>query len=261
MSSSKEIGKRSKLPWETKVDRSRRSRPMPDEALDIREAQDRARAHQKYIDDKEQSGLGTLDKEASLTATLASKKAQKLHNEYVTMRRLEPQTIDGQYSCKYSAWESALAAGPRGATSGGLRPLGITQFAKILAKGSDEGNTHKMQAKLNEAVKAAGGDLQQSREFKLLEPDSKGSFGKRSHGSVQKLESGTVHKINDEMSQIQKDEQLRLRKELEEQRAMARQISQFLKAMKARNPLKDKRKFEDTIQHNHGPSPGGWGSV
>ena len=245
--------KKSKLPWEVKVDRNRPYRPMPQE-LDDREAKERARAHKKYQADRDKSGLAALDKEASLTATLASKKAHKLANELQIMRALEPQTIDGEYTCKFSAWESAIAAGPRGATSGGLRDLGPLQFWKILQRGSDEGNTKKLQAKLDEAVKAAG-------DIKLIPPDAKGAVGKQKYGSVQKIESQTIHKITAEMSEVEKQEKMRLRQELEEQRTMARQINEFLKAQRARNPLRDRRKFEDTTNHHHGPAMGGWGAL
>lgn len=247
------IKKRTKLPWEVKVDPKRTSLPMPDEP-GYREAKEKARAHKKYQADREKSGLAALDKEASMTATLASKKAHKLANELQIMRALEPQTVDGEYTCKFSAWESAIAAGPRGATSGGLRDLGPLQFWKILQRGSDDENTKNLQAKLDESLKAAG-------DIKLISPDAKGAFGKRKYGSVQKIEAATVHAITAEMSQIQKQEKIRLRQELEEQRTMARQINEFLKAQRARNPLRDRRKFEDTTNHHHGPAMGGWGSL
>lgn len=241
-----------KLPWEAKVDRKRKSRPMPDEQLEARGKQEKIRVHKKYMANREKTGDAPVDKQASMSANQASSKAKKLAGELAIMRSLEPKTIDGEYSCKFSAWESGIAAGPMGATSGGLRPLGPEQFSKILAKGSDDANTRKMQEKLSAAIGAA-------KDVKLISPDTKGAAFQRKFGSVQKIEVASVHKIKAEMSQIQKDEKMRLRQELEEQRALARQVNDFVRAQRARNPLKDHRKFEDTLMPTQGPSMGGWG--
>jgi hypothetical protein len=44
----------------------------------------------------------------------------------------ERETVDGQYSEIWGADKSAIAAGPMGAASGGLRPLGANQFVRLL---------------------------------------------------------------------------------------------------------------------------------
>ncbi len=46
----------------------------------------------------------------------------------------ERETVDGQYSEIWGADKSAIAAGPKGAATGGLRPLGANQLVKLLTQ-------------------------------------------------------------------------------------------------------------------------------
>jgi len=65
------------------------------------------------------------------------------------------QTVDGYYSEQWGADKSALAAGPMGAASGGLRPMGIWQFTEVLQSALRDNLYRQQLADLNQAGKVA----------------------------------------------------------------------------------------------------------
>lgn len=232
----------------------RNTRPMPDELPESAQRYfqkfERIKIHRDYTEAQERTGNAALNKLLYDQKQEAKRKAKDLSRELDVMRQFEPSTIDGEYSARFNAEQSGIAAGPRGAASGGLRPLGILEFFTILDKRFDEKLEQARQnKKVNDAIRAAG-------KVKLV---SNFRYGANLGGS-EHYSAKLIHKIDASMTQIQKDEQMQLREELKAQREMSRMISTFLKEQRARNPVK-KKDLPDQIPPMHGPGFNGWGSI
>lgn len=117
-----------------KPHKSKRKRGAKEKLMARAVNQDRAARWSNYYQEK-------AEQRAHLEGQRENLKAQKRAlNKY----EKERETVDGQYSEIWGADKSAIAAGPMGAATGGLRPLGANQFVKLL-----------QQASKNEEVKRA----------------------------------------------------------------------------------------------------------
>ncbi|MBA4026684.1 MAG: hypothetical protein C0473_00430 [Cyanobacteria bacterium DS3.002] len=124
--------------------KSKRQEPKKPDALKLKEASESRRKGLKGIKEKpkrpvseKEKSLSTAvkdDKKARLSEHLKQKAASRasldkqkasLEGEVKALNKLSSvrETIDGQYTARFSGFESAIAAGPMGAASTGLRKL------------------------------------------------------------------------------------------------------------------------------------------
>lgn len=83
------------------------------------------RAANKVSQDEKKARLAAHLKEKAASRASMDKQKASLEAEVKALNRLSEvkETIDGQYTARFSGFESAIAAGPMGATSTGLRKL------------------------------------------------------------------------------------------------------------------------------------------
>jgi hypothetical protein len=117
-----------------------------------------------------------VKRERILNQKINLEKQLKVQNRIAQVR----DTIDGEYTAKFSGFESALAAGPRGATSGGLRKLSPS----ILFDRLGQNNAQKFQAKIDiKTAQAAGALTKYVKGLKVKAAKMKGA-GKTSAAVV-----------------------------------------------------------------------------
>jgi hypothetical protein len=214
-----------------------------------------------WMTKKEKQG----DKEARLTkASIDPNQEKHLHQrteQYGRLRSLlnvmqanQSQTVDGYYSEIWGADKSALAAGPRGAASGGLRPMGIWQFTEILSSAMRD---HLYSKQLQDHSQQLT-DLQQEAKKALVASKDKGEpspspirFGELGHGSG--LMSDTekqIHRLAKEKIDIAVCQ-------------IYNSIQQFKTQEMNRKPNRDNKKIEEIIPPGPGAfkGPGGFGGM
>lgn len=87
----------------------------------------------------------------------------------------ERETVDGQYSEIWGADKSGIAAGPMGAASGGLRPLGANQFVKLLQQASKNEELKRKTSEMREVTVQKALDWKQEADAKKAPKDDKGA--------------------------------------------------------------------------------------
>ena len=122
--------------------RPRRKQSAREKLLDRAVQQNRSKDWDNYYKEK-------FDQRERLQEERANLQAQK---RALNKFEKERETVDGQYSEIWGADKSAIAAGPRGAASGGLRPLGANQIVKLLTQAKDNWE-QKQKVERGEAAK------------------------------------------------------------------------------------------------------------
>lgn len=86
---------------------------------------EKERSANKVTQDEKKARLTAHLKEKAASRASMDKQKASLEAEVKALNRLSEvkETIDGQYTARFSGFESAIAAGPMGATSTGLRKL------------------------------------------------------------------------------------------------------------------------------------------
>ncbi|MBS1994590.1 MAG: hypothetical protein JSS83_28955 [Cyanobacteria bacterium SZAS LIN-3] len=107
----------------------------------------------KRLTDSKREGIKKHLAEKAAHRESISKQKAGLQKELAALNKLAQvrETVDSQYTVKFGAADSAIAAGPRGATSGGLRKLTPAIAINLLRQ---EG-AQKLQAKLDPKVQQA----------------------------------------------------------------------------------------------------------
>jgi hypothetical protein len=114
-----------KKPINRKLEEASSARKKAAAPKPTRPASEQKRAFAKAVRDDKQSRLSThLQQKAKSRETL-DKQRLSLEAEVKALNNLSnvKDTVDGQYTAKFSGFQSAIAAGPMGATSTGLRKL------------------------------------------------------------------------------------------------------------------------------------------
>lgn len=141
---------------------------------------------ERYGDDVyKQKERGAL-KDDGLLSDLKDRVSEQREVKYKLRRQIEDiqghsrSTVDGEYTEIWGADKSAIAAGPMGAASGGLRPVGPSQFFKIVQK---QLNDVAFRQSLQEEAKARQAAAKDMAEIKRL---CAGSMGSWTESSIEK---------------------------------------------------------------------------
>ncbi|MFA7340608.1 MAG: hypothetical protein WC028_27740 [Candidatus Obscuribacterales bacterium] len=134
-----------------------------------RESQQPGRERKRYKTDKErlqdrlpgayrQEGYENQKVEREVRGNTEASRKENLKKQLNEQRKIEGQreTVDGAYTEKWGASLSAIAAGPMGAGSGGLRDLGPNEALRLIKIGMSQMKAQKLQ----KAEIAKGGEAQ-----------------------------------------------------------------------------------------------------
>lgn len=90
-----------------------------------RKVSEKEKAENKVYKDEKKARLAEHFKQKAASRASLEKQKAGLESEIKALNKISDvrETIDGQYTAKFSGFESAIAAGPMGATSTGLRKL------------------------------------------------------------------------------------------------------------------------------------------
>lgn len=153
-----------------------------------REDQHSGKGKKRYKTDKErlqdrlpgayrQEGYENQKAEREVRSDTEASRKENLKKQLTEQRKIEGQreTVDGAYTEKWGASLSAIAAGPMGAGSGGLRDLGPNEALRLIKIGMSQMKAQKLQ----KAEIAKGGEAQRDlavEQSKLV--DNKEATGK-----------------------------------------------------------------------------------
>ncbi|MDP3506457.1 MAG: hypothetical protein Q8T09_00575 [Candidatus Melainabacteria bacterium] len=153
-----------------------------------REDQQPGRERKRYKTDKErlqdrlpgayrQEGYENKKAEREVRSDTEAARKENLKKQLNEQRKIEGQreTVDGAYTEKWGASLSAIAAGPMGAGSGGLRDLGPNEALRLIKIGMSQMKARKLQ----KAEIAKGGEAQRdlaAEQTKLV--DNRKATGK-----------------------------------------------------------------------------------
>jgi hypothetical protein len=181
------------------------------------------KAEAKVKEDEKRARLAEhLKQKATSRASLDKQKAN-LKAEVKALNKLSEvrETVDGQYTARFSGFESAIAAGPMGATSTGLRKLSPSIYLNI--KRAEAGA--KVQNKIDPKVS------QQLQKIKKVARDLKLSdFKELSWAKVSKVQA-----VKEVVATEQKVEHSKLRSKIKEIKLKERM----------RDPNRDPSKFDE----------------
>lgn len=202
-----------------------------------RKVSEKEKAQNKGFQDEKKARLAEhLKQKAASRASLDKQKAN-LQAEVRALNKLSDvrETIDGQYTAKFSGFESAIAAGPMGAASTGLRKLDPSVLVNM--KRADAGA--KVQNRLEpQAMKALAKIKKVARDLKLT------NFRELKCELVQKVQA-----TKEAVASEQKVEHSKLRSKIKEMKT--KEIM--------RDPNRNPSKFEELNMPHRGV--GGTGGV
>ena len=157
------------------------------------------------------------------------------------------QTVDGYYSEIWGADKGPLAAGPMGATSGGLRPMGIWQFTEVLQSAMREKLYAKQLGDMNKTVNEAL--LLKSRKDQAPTLPSL-QFRELGGGSGISSQENQIHKLGKEKLDLAISQ-------------MYTSIRQFKSKDMDRKPNRDNKDIEENLLPGPGAhrGPGGFGGM
>ena len=163
------------------------------------------------------------------------------------MASQQSQTVDGYYSEIWGADKAPLAAGPMGATSGGLRPMGIWQFTEVLQAAMREKLYAKQLGDMNKTVNEAL-LLKSRKEPAPVLPSLQ--FRELGGGSGISSQENQIHKLGKEKLDLAISQ-------------MYASIRQFKSKDMDRKPNRDNKDIEENLLPGPGAhrGPGGFGGM
>ena len=157
--------------------------------------------------------------------TEASRK-ENLKKQLTEQRKIEGQreTVDGAYTEKWGASLSAIAAGPMGAGSGGLRDLGPNEALRLIKIGMSQMKANKLQ----KAEIAKGGEAQRDlavEQSKLL--DNREATSKSTGAGTEKNTGISAEEARDRQEADSFLKEIKERKKKEADRDQSRDPDRF----------------------------------
>ena len=151
--------------------------------------------------------------------------ASRLENHLSHLQGNQSQTVDGYYSEIWGADKSALAANSMGAASGGLRPMGLAQFDRVLSGAYKE---HLQKLQMVDQIQTNAEEFEKMKTAKVPESPNPLIFSNLSRAEQE------IHKLGKEKVEL-----------------VVTQLYQGIRDFKAREigrkPNRDNRDFEEYI--------------
>jgi hypothetical protein len=229
-----------RMPSLSDKDSRERKKPTADKELLDKRQLEGYQKEGKQIDRQEQ--LAETDRLKAQKENL-----QKQRTELSKIERERP-TVDGQYTEKWGASKSALAAGPMGATSGGLRDLGPNEALRLIKIGISDAKVRKEQKE--EVARAGKSQLDLAEKNKGLVDNKVTTELKVPPKPESKLASKTdpqpePKKEAPTTQSPERGEQQKLSKEAE---SFLREIEERKQKERDRDPNRDPGSFDEWIK-------------
>lgn len=199
--------------------------------------QQASKGRKRYKTDKErlqdrlpgayrQEGYENQKAEREVRSDTEAARKENLKKQLNEQRKIEGQreTVDGAYTEKWGASLSAIAAGPMGAGSGGLRDLGPNEALRLIKIGMSQMKAQKLQ----KAEIAKGGEAQRDladEQSKLL--DNKEATGKGASAGKEKESGISAEEARDRQEADSFLKEIKERKKKEADRDQSRDPDRF----------------------------------